>query len=233
MSRVTEEFNRDFATSFMDYASNAPAVSNDCRWLKGELCESTGFNNHSCVYLLGSVFGNKIDVTFYCTEIINNHIVIIHFDVYNNTGKCSEDFVKFTLGDMCFKRNEVYLLIRNKVAFLYEQSKKAYKKFEPVDIDKLKACGSCANAGIYETVLENYQQVFWDEKCPTRIARVKFNNKSGHIEWVVYNDGKLVNTGKRESFTLETYEVLFKTLRDYVCFGFPLDEEAIKQSFIV
>lgn len=47
-------------------------------------------------------------------------------------------------------------------------------------------------------------------KRPTRVARVKFNNKSGHIEWVVYNDGKLVNTGKRENFTLETY----------VCFSF-------------
>lgn len=229
MSRVTEEFNRDFATSFMDYASNEPAVSQDCKWMKGELCESTGFNNHSCVYLLGSVFGNKIDVTFFCTEIINNHIVIIHFDVYNNTGKCSEDFMKFTLGDMCFKRNEVFSLIRSKVAFLYEQTKKAYKKFEPVDIDKLKACGSCAGAGIYETVLENYQQVFWDEKCPTRAARVKFNNKSGHIEWVVYNDGKIVNTGKRESFTLETYEALFKTLRDYTFFGFPLDTALIEE----
>lgn len=214
----------------MEYASNAPAVSNDCRWLKGELCESTSFNNHSCVYLLGSVFGNKIDVTFYCTEIINNHIVIIHFDVYNNAGKCSEDFMRFTLGNMCFNRYDVFLIIRNKVAFLfYEQAKKAYKKFEPVDIDKLKACGSCAGAGIYKTDLENYQQVFWNEKCPTRIARVKFNNKSGHIEWVVYNDGELVITGKSEKFTLETYETLSKTLRYYIFFGFPLDEEAIKQ----
>lgn len=142
--------------------------------------------------------------------------------------------MKFTLCDMCFKRDEVYLLIRNKVAFLYEQTKKACKKFEPVDIDKLKACGSCANAGIYEICLDNYQQFFWDEKCPTRVARVKFNNKSAHIKWVVYNDGKLVNTGKRENFTLETYVCfVFKTLRDYTCFGFPIDEEAIKQSFIV
>lgn len=233
MSRVTEEFNRDFATSFMEYASNAPAVSQDCKWLKGELCESTGFNNHSCVYLLGSVFGNKIDVTFFCTEIINNHIVIIHFDVYNNTGKCSEDFMKFTLGDMCFKRDEVYLLIRNEVAILYEQVKKTYKKFEPVDINRLKASGSCKNAGIFNIALDNYQQVFWNENMPNRVARVIFNNKSGHIEWVVYNNGELVNSGKREGFTFETYVALFKTLRDYTCFGFPLDEEAIKQSFIV
>ena len=217
----------------MEYANNAPAVSQESRWRNGELNESTGFGSHSCVYLLGSVFGNKIDVTFYCTEIVNNHIVIIHFDVYNNTGKCFEDFMKFTLGDMCFKRNEVYLTIRNKVAFLYEQTKKAYNKFEPVDIDKLKACGSSPNAGIYETVLGDYKQVFWDEKYPTRVARVKFNNKSGHIEWVVYNDGTLLTSSKRESFTLETYEALFKTLRDYVCYGFHLDEEAMKQSFYV
>lgn len=231
MSRVTEEFNRDFATSFMEYASNAPAVSHDCKWLKGELCESTGFNNHSCVYLLGSVSGNKIDVTFYCTEIINNHLVIIHFDVYNNTGKCAEDFMKFTLGDLCFKRNEVYLTIRNKVAFLYEQTKKAYNKFEPVDINRLKTSCACANAGIFNAALDTYQQVYWNVNMPTRVARVIFDNKSGHIEWVVYNDGELVDSGKRESFTFETYLALFKTLRDYTCFGFPLDKEAIKQSF--
>lgn len=233
MSRVTKEFNRDFATSFMEYASNAPAVSKDSKWMKGVLSESTGFNNHSCAYLLGSVNGNKIDVTFYCTEIINNHIVIVHLDVYDNVGKCAEDFMKFTLGDLCFNRNEVYLLIRNKVAILYEQTKKAYIKFEPVDINRLKASGSCENAGIFNTVLDNYQQVFWNENMPNRVARVIFNNKSGHIEWVVYNNGELVNSGKREGFTFETYVALFKTLRDYTCFGFPLDKEAIKQSFYV
>lgn len=229
MSRVTEEFNNDFAKSFMDYASNEPAVSQDSTWHIGTLSESTGFNNHSCVYLLGNVFGNKIDVTFYCTEIVNNHIVIVHFNVYTDSGKKTEDFMKFTLGDLCFKRNEAFSIIRSKVAFIYNQTKKSYEKFDPVDIDKLKACGSCANAGIFETALENYQQVFWDEKNPTRVARIQFNNKGGNIQWVVYNDGTLLTSGKRNHFTLKTYETLFKVFRDYTCFGFPLDTALIEE----